>query len=186
MNSPSASSHKWKAYRRRGFLPIFKARATIILRSVREERATQKIGKSAIGPSGWLEKGSSASLLVRYVSQRIRSSLAPCIQTLLKPTVCLPLMRRCTSARAHPAFPISGLAWYCSSLTGFVTPCLLTFLALHFGLIPAEKSFSARNSRGARDVPSACLAPVLALQKIPRPASPKPASTDVQSTGSGG
>ena len=36
------------------------------------------------------------SLLVRYVSQRIRSSLMPSIQTLLKPTVCLPLMRRCT------------------------------------------------------------------------------------------
>ena len=28
---------------------------------------------------------------------RIRSSLTPSIQTLLKPTVCLPLMRRCTS-----------------------------------------------------------------------------------------
>ncbi|HSZ78005.1 MAG TPA: hypothetical protein VK775_11425, partial [Chthoniobacterales bacterium] len=54
-----------------------KARATSILKSVREKRATQKIGKSAIGPPGWLEKGSSASLLVRYVSQRIRSSLAP-------------------------------------------------------------------------------------------------------------
>ena len=27
-----------------------------------------------IGPPGWLEKGPSASLLVRYVSQRIRSS----------------------------------------------------------------------------------------------------------------
>jgi hypothetical protein len=77
-------------------LPIFKARATSILRSIREERATQKIGKSAIGPPGWLEKGLSASLLVRYASQRIRSSLAPSIQTLLKPTVCLPLMRRCT------------------------------------------------------------------------------------------
>jgi hypothetical protein len=52
---------------------------------------------TAVGSPGWLEKGSSASLLVRYVSQRIRSSLAPSIQTLLKPTVCLPLMRRCTS-----------------------------------------------------------------------------------------
>src|SRR5580693_3310464 len=74
-----------------------KTEATSILRSVREERATQKIGQSAIGPPGWLEKGSSASLLVRYGSQRIRSSLAPSIQTLLKPTVCLPLMRRCTT-----------------------------------------------------------------------------------------
>ena len=73
------------------------ARATSILKSVREERATQKIGKSAIGPPGWLEKGLSASLLVRYVSQWIRSSLAPSIQTLLKPTVCLLLMRRCTT-----------------------------------------------------------------------------------------
>ena len=79
-------------------LSIFKTRATSILKSVREERATQKIGQSAIGPPGWLEKGLSASLLVRYVSQRIRSSLAPSIQTLLKPTVCLLLMRRCTSS----------------------------------------------------------------------------------------
>ena len=55
--------------------PIFKARATSILRSVREEQATQKIGQSAIGPLGWLEKGPAASLLVRYGSQRIRSSL---------------------------------------------------------------------------------------------------------------
>ena len=43
------------------------------------------------------EKGPSASLLVRHVPQRTRSSLAPSIQTLLKLTVCLPLMRRCTS-----------------------------------------------------------------------------------------
>ncbi len=70
----------------------------------------QKIGKSAVGPPGWLEKGSSASLLVRYVSQPICSSLAPSIQTLLKPTVCLLLMRRCTRTfgvtkqRFHPLF----------------------------------------------------------------------------------
>ena len=74
-----------------------KLTTTSILRSVREERATRKIGKRAIGPPGWLEKGSSASLLVRYGSQRMRSSLAPSTQTLLKPTVCLLLMRRCTS-----------------------------------------------------------------------------------------
>jgi hypothetical protein len=37
--------------------------------------------KIAIGPPGWLKKGSSASLLVRCGSQRIRSSLAPSIQT---------------------------------------------------------------------------------------------------------
>ena len=49
------------------------------------------------GPKGWLEKGPSASLFVRYVSQRICSSLTPRIQTLLKPTVCLLLMTRCTS-----------------------------------------------------------------------------------------
>src|ERR1700730_3871558 len=60
-------------------------------------RATQKIGQSAIGLPGWLEKGSSASLLVRHVSQPICCSLTPSIQTLLKPTVCLPLMSRCTS-----------------------------------------------------------------------------------------
>jgi hypothetical protein len=34
------------------------------------------VGKIAIGPPGWREKGSSASLLVRYVSHRIRFSLA--------------------------------------------------------------------------------------------------------------
>jgi hypothetical protein len=39
-----------------GDLPIFKARATSILKSVREKRATQKIGKIAIGPPGWLER----------------------------------------------------------------------------------------------------------------------------------
>jgi hypothetical protein len=92
----STSSHKWETYRRRRFGRFSRRRATSILRSVRKERATQKIGQSAIGPPGWLEKGPSASLLVRHVSQRIRSSLAPSIQTLLKPTVCLPLMRRCT------------------------------------------------------------------------------------------
>src|SRR5215831_12280478 len=48
------------------------------------------------GPRGWLEKGPSASLFVRYVSHRICSSLTPRIQTLLKPTVCLLLMTRCT------------------------------------------------------------------------------------------
>ena len=74
----SASSHKWEAYRRRRFGRFSRRRATSILRSVRKERATQKIGQSAIGPPGWLEKGPSA------------------IQTLLKPTVCLALMRRCT------------------------------------------------------------------------------------------
>jgi hypothetical protein len=52
--------------------------------TVREERATRKIGQSAIGPLGWLKKGPSASLPVRYVSQRIRSSLTPSIQNLLK------------------------------------------------------------------------------------------------------
>ena len=93
----STSSHKWETYRRRRFGRFSRRRATSILRSVRKERATQKIGQSAIGPPGWLEKGPSASLLVRQVSQRILSSLAPSIQTLLKPTVCLPLMRRCTS-----------------------------------------------------------------------------------------
>jgi hypothetical protein len=93
----STSSHKWETYRRRRFGRFSRRRATSILRSVRKERATQKIGQSAIGPPGWLEKGPSASLLVRQVSQRIRSSLAPSIQTLLKPTVCLPLMRRCTN-----------------------------------------------------------------------------------------
>jgi hypothetical protein len=97
---PSTSSHKWETYRRRRFGRFSRRRATSILRSVRTERATQKIGQSAIGPPGWLEKGLSASLLVRHVSQRIRSSLAPSIQTLLKPTACLPLMRRCTSLDA--------------------------------------------------------------------------------------
>src|SRR5262249_14500927 len=46
---------------------------------------------------GRLEKGPSASLFVRYVSHRICSSLTPRIQTLLKPTVGLLLMIRCTS-----------------------------------------------------------------------------------------
>jgi hypothetical protein len=87
------SSHKWEIYRGRRFGRFSRRRATSILRSVRKERGTQKIGQSAIGLPGWLEKGPSASLLVRHVSQRIRSSLAPSIQTLLKPTVYLPLMR---------------------------------------------------------------------------------------------
>jgi len=51
------------------------------------------------GPKGWLEKGPSASLLVRYVSHRICSSLTPRIPTLLKPTVCLLLVTRCTRTR---------------------------------------------------------------------------------------
>jgi len=46
---------------------------------------------------GWLEKGPPASLFVRYVSQRICASLTPRTQTLLKPTVCLLLMIRCTN-----------------------------------------------------------------------------------------
>jgi hypothetical protein len=75
----------------------------------REERATRKIGQSAIGPPGWLEKGPSASLLVRCVSQRIRSSLMPSIQTLLKPTVCLPFMRRCTRAHDRATVPCGCL-----------------------------------------------------------------------------
>src|SRR5580692_9924732 len=100
-NPTSTSSHKWETYRRRRFGRFSRRRATSIVRSVRKERATQKIGQSAIGPPGWLEKGPSASLLVRHVSQRIRSSLAPGIQTLLKPTVCLPLMRRCTRWRLN-------------------------------------------------------------------------------------
>src|SRR5262249_25420736 len=50
------------------------------------------------GPMGWLEKGPSASLFVRYVSHRICSSLTPRIQTLLKPTVCLLLVIRRTRA----------------------------------------------------------------------------------------
>jgi hypothetical protein len=54
-----------------------------------------------------LEKGPSASLLVRHLSQRIRSSLAPSIQTLLKPTVCLSLMRRCTRG-VSPALNSDG------------------------------------------------------------------------------
>jgi hypothetical protein len=50
------------------------------------------VERSATGTSShkwetyrWLEKGPSASLLARHVSQRIRSSLAPSIQTLFKP-----------------------------------------------------------------------------------------------------
>jgi len=46
---------------------------------------------------GWLEKGPSASLFVRYVSHWICSSLTPRIRTLLKPTVGLLLMTRCTN-----------------------------------------------------------------------------------------
>src|SRR6516165_5557241 len=65
------------------------------------------------GPKGWLEKGPSASLFVRYVSHRICSSLTPRIQTLLKPTVCLLLMTRCTRhgvvPRAWPARRRRGL-----------------------------------------------------------------------------
>ena len=65
------------------------------------------------GPYRWLEKGPSASLFVRYVPLHFPmvvrfplrhrkngarcSSLTPRIQTLLKPTVGLLLMIRCTS-----------------------------------------------------------------------------------------
>ena len=96
----SASSHKWEAHRRRRFGRFSRReRRAYFDPCVRNESgaAGRKIGQSAIGPPGWLEKGPSASLLVRYVSLRIRASLTPRIQTLLKPTVCLPLMRRCTS-----------------------------------------------------------------------------------------
>src|SRR6516225_996361 len=54
---------------------------------------------------GWLEKGPSASLFVRYVSHRICSSLTPRIQTLLKPTVGLLLMIRCTSLDIRVILP---------------------------------------------------------------------------------
>jgi hypothetical protein len=63
----SASSHKWEAYRRRRFGRFSRRERRSYLEFVREKRATRKIGQSAIGPPGWLEKGSSASLLVRYV-----------------------------------------------------------------------------------------------------------------------
>jgi hypothetical protein len=96
--SISASSHKWEAYRRRRFCRFSRRERRSYLDPYVRSEQRQKIGKSATGPPGWLEKGSSASLLVRYGSQRIRSSLAPSIQTLLKPTVCLLLMRRCTKA----------------------------------------------------------------------------------------
>src|SRR6516225_427222 len=66
---------------------------------------------------GWLEKGPSASLFVRYVSQRICSSLTPRIQTLLKPTVCLLLMTRCTNLTL-PQVPI---------FPSFLLPCVLHF-----------------------------------------------------------
>ena len=59
------------------------------------------------GPKGWLEKGLSASLFVRYVSPRICSSLTPRIQTLLKPTVCLLLMTRCTIVPFYKQLRIS-------------------------------------------------------------------------------
>jgi hypothetical protein len=61
------------------------------------------------GPKGWLEKGPSSSLFVRYVSHRICSSLTPRIQTLLKPTVCLLLMTRCTISRGVPSDEMQDL-----------------------------------------------------------------------------
>src|SRR6516164_4600208 len=54
---------------------------------------------------GWLEKGPSASLFVRYVPHRRCSSLTPRIQTLLKPTVGLLLMIRCTSLDIRVILP---------------------------------------------------------------------------------
>src|SRR6516165_7245271 len=70
------------------------------------------------GPKGWLEKGPSASLFVRYVSHRICSSLTPRIQTLLKPTVCLLLMTRCTSIHL-PGLIVSIAANLDSFAAGF-------------------------------------------------------------------
>src|SRR5580692_6631835 len=43
-NPTSTSSHKWETYRRRRFGRFSRRRATSIVRSVRKERATQKIG----------------------------------------------------------------------------------------------------------------------------------------------
>src|SRR5215468_5142608 len=63
----------------------------------REEESNAENQPTGHGPMGWLEKGPSASLFVRYVSHRICSSLTPRIQTLLKPTVGLLLMIRCTN-----------------------------------------------------------------------------------------
>jgi uncharacterized membrane protein YfcA len=68
--------------------PFLKARLTNVRLAIALETATTAGGT-------WLA-GLSASLFVRYVSQRICSSLTPRIQTLLKPTVCLLLMTRCT------------------------------------------------------------------------------------------
>src|SRR5215510_10509137 len=74
-----------------------RAASAKLVRDVRSEsrgRGTEN-QPTGHGPMGWLEKGPSASLFVRYVSHRICSSLTPRIQTLLKPTVGLLLMIRC-------------------------------------------------------------------------------------------
>ena len=87
--------------------PDWQLRRAYLNRYVRSEQRR----KSANWPTaqkGWLEKGPSESLFVRYVSQRICSSLTPRIQTLLKPTICLLLMTRCTSqkpSKGDPAVP---------------------------------------------------------------------------------
>jgi hypothetical protein len=94
----------WRSLQPRNYvselMSIFGRRGTLVYRLLNPlSFVAFKMGRLRDGPSRTGAKGAypSASLLVRYVSQRIRSSLAPRIQTLLKPTVCLPLMRRCTS-----------------------------------------------------------------------------------------
>jgi hypothetical protein len=85
--SISASSYKWEAYRRRRFCRFSRRERRSYFRSVREERATQKIGKSA--SALWV--GLKRVRLRRCSFVTYRSGYAPCIQTLLKPTVRLPL-----------------------------------------------------------------------------------------------
>ena len=106
----NASSHKWEAYRRRRFCRFSRRERRAYLNPYVRSEQRRKSVKNVIGPPGWLEKGLSASLLVRYVSQRIRSSLAPSIQTLLKPTVRLLLMRRCTIFLSRFSFVISPVS----------------------------------------------------------------------------
>src|SRR5215471_16663939 len=86
----------------------------------REEESNAENQPTGHGPMGWLEKGPSASLFVRYVSHRICSSLTPRIQTLLKPTVCLLLMTRCTTVQNK--FALDDFPWWPLCLCGESAP----------------------------------------------------------------
>src|ERR1700722_2049092 len=98
MRPTCASSHKWEAYRRRRFCRFSRRERRAYLNPyVRSEQRR----KSAKAPSA-LRVGLKRVRLRRCSFVTYRTGYAPHSRleskTLLKPTVCLPLVRRCTRA----------------------------------------------------------------------------------------